>query len=45
VTGLDFVAVPSTDWKRAGAFFEAPDGDALMLYHRYKPREQGRTDA
>jgi catechol 2,3-dioxygenase-like lactoylglutathione lyase family enzyme len=27
------------------AFFEDPDGNALMLHHRYKPREQGRTDA
>ena len=27
------------------AFFEDPDGNALMLHHRYKPREQGHTDA
>jgi hypothetical protein len=42
VTGVDFVAVPSTDWKRSRAFymafFEDPDGNALMLHHRYAPR-------
>jgi hypothetical protein len=26
------------------AFFEDPDGNALMLHHRYKPREE-RSDA
>jgi hypothetical protein len=53
VTGVDFVAVPSTDWRRSRAFrgetfdtgvcymafFEDPDGNALMLHHRYAPRE------
>ena len=97
VTKVDFVAVPSTDWKRSRAFyidtlglrpdatgdaefwiadtcfgiyepttfglefaprsvgdtvdtgvchmafFEDPDGNALMLHHRYTPREEGSS--
>jgi hypothetical protein len=47
VTGVDFVAVPSTDWKRSRfdtgvchmAFFSDPDGNALMLHQRYAPRD------
>ena len=27
------------------AFFTDPDGNDLMLHHRYAPREQGRTDS
>jgi catechol 2,3-dioxygenase-like lactoylglutathione lyase family enzyme len=27
------------------AFFTDPDGNALMLHHRYSPREQGRADS
>ncbi len=27
------------------AFFSDPDGNALMLHHRYSPREQGRSDS
>ena len=27
------------------AFFHDPDGNDLMLHHRYAPREQGRTDS
>ena len=27
------------------AFFQDPDGNDLMLHHRYLPREQARTDA
>jgi len=27
------------------AFFQDPDGNDLMLHHRYAPREQGRSDA
>ena len=27
------------------AFFKDPDGNDLMLHHRYAPREQGRTDS
>jgi len=26
------------------AFFQDPDGNDLMLHHRYLPREQGRSD-
>ncbi len=26
------------------AFFQDPDGNDLMLHHRYLPRDQGRTD-
>jgi hypothetical protein len=31
VTGVDFVV----------AFFEDPDGNALMLHHRYAPHADG----
>jgi catechol 2,3-dioxygenase-like lactoylglutathione lyase family enzyme len=27
------------------AFFQDPDGNALMLHHRYAPRSEGRTDS
>ncbi len=27
------------------AFFQDPDGNDLMLHHRYSPREQGRADS
>jgi len=27
------------------AFFRDPDGNDLMLHHRYAPRSQGRTDS
>ena len=27
------------------AFFQDPDGNDLMLHHRYKPREQDRSDS
>jgi catechol 2,3-dioxygenase-like lactoylglutathione lyase family enzyme len=27
------------------AFFTDPDGNALMLHHRYAPRDGGRTDS
>ena len=43
VTRVDFVAVPSVDWKRSRAFFEDPDGNAPMLHHRYTQREEGSS--
>ena len=43
VTRVDVVAVPSTDWKRSRAFVEDSDGNALMLHHRYTPREEGSS--
>ena len=27
------------------AFFRDPDGNDLMLHHRYAPRTEGRTDS
>jgi len=27
------------------AFFRDPDGNDLMLHHRYAPRAEGRTDS
>jgi hypothetical protein len=53
VTGVDFVAVPSTDWKRSRAVHvdtlgtrpDDPDGNALMPHHRHTPREQEEADS
>jgi hypothetical protein len=33
VSGVDFTCVPTQE-----AFFHDPDGDALMLHHRYPVR-------
>ena len=41
VTGVDFVSVPTRDLERSVAFYD-PDGNALMLHHRYAPREPER---
>jgi hypothetical protein len=39
ITGVDFVAVPSTDRRRARALVGDP-GNGLVLHPRDEPREQ-----
>ncbi|MDX6590181.1 MAG: hypothetical protein QOI84_1455 [Solirubrobacterales bacterium] len=47
ISKIDFVGVPSTDSERTRAFYvetlglrpDDPDGNDLMLHHRYAPYE------
>jgi hypothetical protein len=38
VAGVDFAGIPSRESVCHMAFFADPDGNALMLHHRYAPR-------
>ena len=43
--GVEFVGETFDTGVCYMAFFHDPDGNALMLHHRYSPREQGPSDS
>jgi hypothetical protein len=44
-TGVDFSGETLDSGVCHMAFFRDPDGNDLMLHHRYAPRTEGRTDS
>jgi hypothetical protein len=40
---VDFIAVPTKNRERAVRFYEDPDGNGLVIHHRYEPYLDGRS--